>query len=216
MIARGALRPKSRFGAALGPFRLLEVTYYDKPGREIQTLSQVDLVADHPAVERSLERLEAAGAWFRFLRAVLPDGVPAESLFALAVTALERLVDAPPERLGRWQAYHRLAAGELLGVAPRIEACAACGRDLPDAGELRFSVEEGGVLCARCAAGGRSGVPLGRRAYAVLTLYAHPDWTLVSEMEGHDAVERDVQRALERFLTWHADLRPDAPTGSPR
>ena len=38
VMAKGARRPKSRFGASLGTFHRLLVTYYQKEGREVQTL----------------------------------------------------------------------------------------------------------------------------------------------------------------------------------
>src|SRR5919106_6628239 len=61
VIARGARSPRSRLGAAVNAFRRLDVTYYDKPGREIQTLSQAEVVAEHREITSSLEKLDVAG-----------------------------------------------------------------------------------------------------------------------------------------------------------
>jgi DNA repair protein RecO (recombination protein O) len=214
VIAKGARRPRSRLGAAVDPFRRLDVTYYDRPGREIQTLSQAEVLADHPDIVASLERLEAAGEWFRFLRAMLPDGAPAEPIYALAVEALERLERLPVGRLARWQAYHRAAAAARLGLAAQLDACLGCGRELPDGGPLRFSIEEGGLACASCATPGRSWSPMSGEEFAVLALYHHPDWTLLEELDGREADERRVQDLVLRFVAWHADVRP--PAGSER
>lgn len=211
VIARGARRPKSRIGASVDPFRRLDVTYYDKPGREIQTLSQVDVVADHRQIAGSLERLEAAGEWFRFLRALLPDGAPAEPLYALAVQALERLERTSTVRVRRWATYHRAAVAALLGHAPELAACLGCGRPLPDGGEIAFSLEEGGLACGACAPGMGTARPLARPDYAVLALYHHPDWSLIEALEGMDEAERRVQDLVGRFVAYHADLR--APSG---
>lgn len=41
VIAKGARKPKSRFAATLVPGQLLEVIYYNKDSREVQTLSEV-------------------------------------------------------------------------------------------------------------------------------------------------------------------------------
>jgi DNA repair protein RecO (recombination protein O) len=212
VIAKGARRPRSRLGAAVDPFRRLDVTYYDRPGREIQTLSQAEVLADYPRVTGSLERLEAAGQWFRFLRALLPDGAPAEPIFALAVEALERLERLPVERLARWQAYHRSAAAARLGLAAQLDACMGCGRELPDGGPLRLSIEEGGLACGSCAAPGRSWSDLTADEYAILALYHHPDWSLLAELDAREAVERRVQDLVLRFVAWHADVRPPAGT----
>ena len=207
VIARGARRPKSRLGAAVNAFRQLDVTYYDKPGREIQTLSQADVVADHPRITASLERLEAAGDWFRLLRALLPDGAPAEPLYALAVAALDRLDRTPAEKLRRWTTYHRAAVAEQLGHAPHLDACLGCGRPLPDGAPLAFSLEEGGLVCGGCAARIGSTRSLAGPEYALLALYHHPDWSLVEGLAGFDEDERRVQDLVDRFVSYHADVR---------
>jgi len=211
VIARGARRPKSRLGAAVNAFRRLDVTYYDKPGREIQTLSQAEVVADHRHILSSLERLEAAGQWFRFLRTLLPDGAPAEPLYALAVVALERLDRTPDGGLRRWETYHRAAVAELLGLAPQLDACLGCGRPLPDGGALAFSLEEGGLACAGCAPRMGSTRPLAGREYALLALYHHPDWSLVEALDDLAEEERRVQELVDRFVAYHADVRFPGP-----
>lgn len=208
VIAKGARRPKSRFGAALDSFHRLGVTYHARQGREIQTLTAVELLAGHPGITRSLERMEAAGAWFRFLRAVMPDGAPAASLYGLAAEALPRLEATPPARTRRWQAYHMAAAAVLMGIAPQLETCAACGRPLPDGRALAFAVEEGGVTCAGCLAGRHGSRPLTAGEYALLTLYHHPDYPLVEEMEPDAGEEYQVQDIIYDFIRCHADLKP--------
>jgi DNA repair protein RecO (recombination protein O) len=208
VIAKGARRPKSRFGAALAPFRRLGVTYYDKPGREIQTLVDVELLVDHPAVAGSLERLEAAGAWFRFLRATLPEGAPARPLYTLAARALARLEATDERDVGRWETYHRAAAARMLGLGPAIDLCAACGRELPDGNRLAFSVELGGVVCDACAVRSPGNETLAPAAYAILQLYHHPDYSLIAELEGDPEAERAVRRMIRRFVAYHADLGP--------
>ncbi len=207
VIAKGVRRPKSRFGASLDPFHRLKVVYYDKQSRDIQTLSQVELLAAHPGVVASLERMESAGAWFRFLRAVVPEHAPAEPLYELAVVALGRLEAVPPERVRRWETYHRAIAADRLGIAPRLDACAGCGRDLPDPRGMTLAIEEGGLACAACAgrvAGGHT--RLGSEMYGLLLLYHHPDWSLVAGLGEPDAAESRVQEQVHRFVDWHADL----------
>lgn len=205
VIAKGARRPKSRLGAALSPFRRLSVTYYEKPGRELQTLTQAELVEGHPAVAASLERLEAAGAWFRFLRVVVPEGMPAETLFILAAAALARLEATPLERIDRWETWHRARAAEVLGLGPALDGCAACGVELPDGGPLAFALEDGGAVCARCAPARPGSTPLPPEWYALLQLYHQPDFALLATLEDGGETEAGVRRLVRRFVAYHAD-----------
>lgn len=209
VMAKGARRPKSRFGASPGTFQRLLVTYYQKEGREVQTLSGVDLLAAHRGIAASLARLEAGGRWFRFLRALLPDGAPLASLYALTAVGLERLERARPGTERRWETWHRLAAAAELGVAPRLDACVGCGRELPDGGELAFSIAEGGLVCRACVPRpGQRRIPA--RGYAFLALYAHPDYRLLEGVAGVTREELLVQELVHDFVRWHADLRPEA------
>ena len=205
VIAKGVRGPKSRFGARLDAFRRLQVTFYDKPGREIQTLSQADMVEEHPEVVRSLERMEAAGAWFRFLRAALPERAPAEPVFDLAALALRRLGAVRVTEVGRWETWHRSAAAAWLGLAPRLESCAACDRELPDPRGMALALEEGGLVCADCAAG-RPGARFGPREYALIALYHHPEWELVAGLGPPRPEEAAVQETVGRFVAWHMDV----------
>lgn len=216
MIAKGALRPRSRVGAALGPFRRLGVTYYDKPGRDLQTLVEVELLAEHAGVAGSLERLEAAGSWFRFLRSAIPENAPAGGLYLLAAAAMARLEATPYARIRRWETYHRAAAGRLLGLMPRLDACVGCGRGLPDGGALSFSVEEGGVLCGACGAARPGSSRLGGEAYGIVQLYHHPDYALVAVLEEGMEAEARAGDVVRRFVDWHLDVRSPADAANPR
>lgn len=209
VIAKGARGPKSRLGAAPGTFQRLLVTFYHKEGREVQTLSVVDLLAAHSGIAASLPRMEAAGRWFRFLQVVLPDHAPQTALYALTVAGLERLERARPGTERRWEAWHRLAAAGELGMAPRLDACVGCGRELPDGGELGFAIGEGGLVCRTCTPRpGQRRLP--SRAYAFLALYAHPDYGLLERVTEMSREEILAQELVHDFVRWHADLRPEA------
>ncbi|HUP00126.1 MAG TPA: DNA repair protein RecO [Gemmatimonadota bacterium] len=203
VIAKGARRPRSRFGAVVEPFHRLGVMYYDRRGREIQTLAAAELLAGHPGVARSLERMEAAGVWLRYLRAVVPDGFSAEPLYDLLAAALPRLEATSPARARRWETYHRAAAAALLGVAPRLEGCAICGRWLPDGEEIGFAPGEGGVVCRGCHAA-RPGIPLSRAEYALLRLYHQPEFALLEDLEDITMDEVKIQDLIHDFTRYHS------------
>lgn len=209
VMAKGVRGPRSRLGAVPGTFQRLLVTYHAREGREVQTLSGVDLLEPHRGIATALPRVEAAGRWFRFLQAVLPDGAPLEPLYALTVEGLGRLERTPAGRERRWETFHRLAAAATLGVAPRLEACVGCGRELPDDGALAFSIAEGGMVCEGCFV--RPGLHrLTPRGFSLLILYAHSDYDLLEQLDGGDGEEHGIQRLIHDFLRWHADLRPEA------
>jgi recombinational DNA repair protein (RecF pathway) len=94
-----------------------------------------------------------------------------------------------------------------LGFAPRADACARDGRALP-AGRVRFSVIDGGYLCATCARGA-GGSTLDPEDRTVLQSLIEGNVAQVGALSAkHAAAHR---RLLRRFVERHAaegrDLR---------
>jgi DNA repair protein RecO (recombination protein O) len=163
-IAKGALRPRSRFGAALqflseGQARLLV-----KEHRELHILASFDLLRLHAGLAADLERYATASALAEVVLRFAPADPHPES-YDLLREALGLLEIAPApelEALGfrvLWQLV------STLGFAPALEACVRDGTPLPAEGGLAFSTREGGALCPACAAGhGATQLPSNARA----------------------------------------------------
>ena len=59
-VARGARRPKSRFGAALEPFSLCRLNLFEKSGDSLYRISHVDLVRSSQKLRESLGLIDSA------------------------------------------------------------------------------------------------------------------------------------------------------------
>src|SRR4029453_2282659 len=62
VLARGARRPKSRYGSALDLFASGTAEIYVKPGRELHTLASFDVTRSRGQLATDLERFTAASA----------------------------------------------------------------------------------------------------------------------------------------------------------
>jgi DNA repair protein RecO (recombination protein O) len=149
-IAKGAMRPKSRFGTSLQ--LLTEGTAHLIPSRgELATLAAFDASNLHHGLARSVPAFHAAAALAELAGRFVPP-IPQEELFVTFRSGVEMLELAPEgavEVIGLAALWRFLAA---LGFAPSLEACARDAEVVP-AGPAAFSIDEGGVLCGRCAAG---------------------------------------------------------------
>ncbi len=151
-IAKGAQRPKSRFGAQLQLLSGGTAFLYLKPHRDLHTLSAFDVTAQRPRLARDVRRYAAAQALAELvLRCAPADAHP--ELYDLVDEALDRLVDAEGPALETTALAVLWQAIAALGFAPAVEACARCGSAI--AGDAAFSLPEGGLLCARCSAASR-------------------------------------------------------------
>lgn len=149
-IAKGALRPKSRFGTALQ--LLAEGTAHLIPGRgELATLAAFDPHDMHTAIAGSLGRFHAAAALAELAARFVPPVAQVE-VFAALRDGIRMLEHAPPEleEMVALAALWRLV--DSLGLSPALDSCARDAAPVPP-GQAAFSLGDGGVLCPRCDRG---------------------------------------------------------------
>ncbi len=163
VIAKGARVPASPFGASLELFSHGSFVLYYRPGRELQFLRSGALEHEFRGLVRDHDRYRLASALVEFLDSVLTGEEPAGELFDFARRALEVLASASRPALPELFRGLQLRVVSILGYAPRLDRCAACGRDVPPAApalatndapaateKWLFLPAEGGIACADC------------------------------------------------------------------
>ncbi|UCF18424.1 MAG: DNA repair protein RecO [Gemmatimonadota bacterium] len=207
VIAKGARRPKSRFGGLLEPFTDGEATFYAKEGRELHTLSGFELHRERQALGRELVRYAGAGLLSEIVLRFAPAAADDELFFQLR-RGLDHLVEenGDLEIVILQQAWQLI---ERLGFAPSIDRCTLCGAGIVGDEDCFFDLGGGGAICARCRTrtSGLSLRPLKPRARAELIglLSPRPPLPAARRLETAPA-QRDL---LRDFIAYHlADHRP--------
>ncbi len=200
VLARGARRPKSRFGSALDLFAQGEAQLSIRPTRELQTLTAFDVTRTRPGLASDLERFTAAAAIAELvLRCARDDYQPA--LYHALESTVDEIADGSrsPRDAALAGAWRLIAE---LGFAPAVDSCSGCHAPLPAGAAAGFSHPAGGVLCDACA--GRHGHGRTLPPSAVATLRA---W--LAGVTGLDRLDdgesRAHQRLLREFLVEHLD-----------
>jgi len=195
-VAKGVRKTKSRFGGRLEPFSHVDLVLYE--GRNLDTITQASLVEPFRLIRADLDRVVAAGTMVEVADAVAQEGEPALRLFLLLHRGLKALdVVAPhPDTVTSFM----LKAAGVVGVAPALESCAACGRDQD---LFRFSFAEGGVLCESCRTSGSYALKAGLVDYMAEMTAAD-----LAELPPFDpAMSRDAMGVARRFLEYHLERR---------
>jgi DNA repair protein RecO (recombination protein O) len=202
-VARGARRPKNKFGAALDLFASGSAQISMHESRDLHALHAFDATHSRPELAQSLDKFGAASAVAEFC---IRFGQESETghLYDAAVAALDAIGDADaadvPAVAVAW-AWRLIAE---LGFAPALEQCASCHADLPVDEDVTFNHRAGGALCATCARQARGGRRLPAEARA----------TLIAWLGGGNAPAdalsiRSHLRLLREFLEEHlGDGRP--------
>lgn len=204
VIARGARRPKSPFGAAIDLFTSGVAHVRAHPSRDLHTLAGFDTTRTRTELAGSLQRFTAAST---IAELCLRFGREDESgrVHDGATTVLDAIGAAAPADVaaialaGAWRVVAE------LGFTPSLDLCATCHADLPADAPVTFDHRAGGALCANCALRGRRGRQLPADARATLRR-----WLAGAESALEDpSACRAHQRLLREFLEEHlGDGRP--------
>src|SRR5262249_14350401 len=91
-VAHGARKMKSRFGSSLEPFTQVALTYYQKEGRELISISTCDILRSHfHQGARDVQTATAFSYMSELLIEFLPEHDPNEKFYRLVAAALEAI-----------------------------------------------------------------------------------------------------------------------------
>jgi DNA repair protein RecO (recombination protein O) len=203
-IAKGARKPRSRFGGRLEPFFRLDMLLHEGRG-ELLTVTGVSTVDGYPRLRSSGAALSAAARACDAVLRLLDSAEPNPPAYNLLCRYLALLDDPEYSGTGLEAALSfRLKLALAAGFAPELASCARCGEGDHLVG---FSGAAGGVVCAACEAGS---FPLSEEAHGFMVA------ALAAPLAGAPAASggalRQVERAVGATLEHHAhvQLRPAA------
>jgi DNA repair protein RecO (recombination protein O) len=194
VIARGARRPKSRYGGILEPFTDGVATFYLKDNRDLHALRDFDLERPRQPLGRDLVRFGTASL---LAEIVLRTGSEQASpeVFGAVRAALGDLERVPARQLEAVALAHAWTLITALGFGPALDQCVHCGAALPDE-DLFFDYGAGGSLCGQCGGGAGAGRVLPLRARQDLAALAGGQVIELERTEAH-------WQLLARFLAYH-------------
>jgi len=199
-IAKGARKPRSRFGGRLEPFFRLDMLLHEGRG-ELLTVTGVSTVDGYPRLRASGAALGAAArgcdAVLRLLDSAEPNP-PAYNLLCRYLALLDDQAVPAAASLETALAF-RLKLALAAGFSPELAACARCG----EADHLvGFSGAAGGVVCAACEAGA---FPLSEEAHGfMVAAVAEP---LAEAPPASEGALRQAERAIGETLEHHAHVQ---------
>ncbi len=158
-VAKGCRKLKSRFGAALEPFTLARITYYQKENQELVSLNQVEIVKSHFDLSSNAETLAGLAYMGDLVIEFSPPYEPNERLFRMVKACLDAISESQPD-LQTILRYFEIWLLKLEGYLPDIRHCGECHRVFNEK-EPTFMGVDTVFRCRACSQG--AGAVLSRR-----------------------------------------------------
>jgi DNA repair protein RecO (recombination protein O) len=195
VIAKGARRPRSRYGGVLEPFTDGIATFHLRQNRDLHTLSEYELVRPRQSLGRDLMRFGGASLLAEIvLRTASEDAAP--EIFSRVRAALDRLQAVAAGAVEATALAETWGLVAALGFGPSLDVCVGCGGELPQKGDFFLDYSAGGLFCALCPGGGGGGRTLPERARSDLRALSGGRVVDLRQTAAH-------WQLLSRFLAFH-------------
>jgi DNA repair protein RecO (recombination protein O) len=193
-VAKGVRKTRSKFGARLDPFTHVDLLLYK--GRDLDIVTQADIITSFRELRGDYMRFAAGEMILEGADRVIEDREPSTRMFMLLLTSLRRLIEAGSDA-GTIADSYLLRMTSLAGFRPALTACAECGK--PDV--VRFSIQQGGMVCESCRTGGTIRVGEGTVPYLTALLDGEPgEPDVAARAEGSNLVRAYLEYHLNRPL----------------
>ncbi|HVP57862.1 MAG TPA: DNA repair protein RecO [bacterium] len=205
-IAKGSLKPKSKFGSSLELFTHSSIMFYRKENRELHTLSHSDIVNSFDNIKKDFVKLAYASVAGEVVERLVPQEEPNKPLFALLVSVLGEFAAAERPELEIVLSSYQLKMLHLIGYGPELAKCVRCSRAVDD--RVWFGLLSGGILCPMCKDKDLHAVAMSEGALAVMRLCESEPLDKLRRAYPADGVTREVADILNSFVRVQLGERP--------
>lgn len=194
-VANGVRKMSSRFGARLEPLSHVDILI--STGKNLDTVSQVDLVTNAKNLYSDLDRLTMGLAMLEAVDQLGMENEPTEHLYKMLVGALQWLAENESS-LVLAAFYLKLLVAE--GVGAHVNSCVGCGA--PGDQLVAFDVFRGGAQCREC----RSGATVSVEAIGIVQNIVGGQLNLALSLKP-SAATREVAALATKCMEHHLERR---------
>jgi DNA repair protein RecO (recombination protein O) len=148
-VAKGCRKLKNRFGAALEPFTLVNLTYYEKEHQELVSFRQVEILKSRFNLSSNASILTG----FSYMGDLLIDFSPPhqanDNLFRMALACFEAASETPDD-LEAVLRYFEVWLLKLEGFLPDLRSCASCQKTF-EVDEVVYLGADLSLQCGQCS-----------------------------------------------------------------
>lgn len=148
-VAKGCRKLKNRFGAALEPFTLINLTYYEKEHQELVSFRQVEILKSRFNLSSNASVLTGFSYMGNLLVDFSPPHQANDNLYRMALACFE-VVSENPEDLESVLRYFEVWLLKLEGFMPDLRACASCHKAFTGDTAVYLGTDLS-VRCSQCS-----------------------------------------------------------------
>jgi len=148
-IIKGARSPKSKIGKTVDLMNYVELVFYEKETREIQVVTQADLISHYPRIKSDLDKLKYASAILELVLRLTLENDPHKRLFNGIERILFRIDNETTEPILLFAMFFKFFLEEI-GYGLVSEKCGECHKKLVNSKVISYN-HDLGMMCEECS-----------------------------------------------------------------
>ncbi|CUT04766.1 DNA replication and repair protein RecO [Candidatus Kryptobacter tengchongensis] len=206
VIAKGAMLTTSKFGASLEPMSYILAVLYKKETRELQFLSQADVIKPFLNLYSDYNKMTLGLSICELVYKLIKFEEGNQNIFKLLVDTLDKLNEVRKNEINLlW--FFIIHLLEESGFKINFNSCVLCGEKFTEknlAQKIFFVVDKGGFLCSKC------GFDKGENSYSIAT-FKSLAWLERAKIESvtnlkiQSNINSEMQNLLSDYIKAHFD-----------
>ena len=215
-IAKGYRKPKSQFGNSLDLFTIAEIVIYNKPNRELQIISQAEIIQKFDFNANMAHFAYASGMIELFDKLVLTQDTTSKEantpLFSLLKNFISITEKSKENQLKILFLAYEMRLATLLGYMPNFDSCIICGSSI-DNSIFYFDTMEGGLVHKKCKSHRQTEnlISIDKGIIKVFEKLINGNLELIQKLKLTTDNEKKIENAIDRFfknnITGYAPLK---------
>ncbi len=195
-IVKGARSPKSKIGKIIDPLNHVEVVFYKKENRDVQLLSQANLVSNFTNIKEDLDKLKYATAVVELINSIFQEEYKNELIYKGTVKILE-LIDSGEDQPILYFTKYFLFFLKEIGYEIQTSNCSRCSKDIEEF-DLSFNFETG-IICEECSHETINSVKLSTELFKIILCLSQRNKSITYTNKDLNS----ILFLLEKYLTYH-------------
>ncbi|MGD8780308.1 MAG: DNA repair protein RecO [Ignavibacteria bacterium] len=195
-IVKGARSPKSKIGKLIDPLNHVEVVFYNKENRDVQLITQANLISNFTNTKENLEKIKFATAVIELINSIFHEEYKNELIYRGTVKILELINSGEDEPIFYFSKYFLFFLKEI-GYEIQTSNCSRCSSKI-EAVNLSFNFETG-IICKECSNETLNSTKLSTELFKIILCLSHRNKSITYTNKDLNS----ILFLLEKYLTYH-------------
>lgn len=204
IVVKGAKSAKNKFGASLEPMTLSRIVFYNHPGRDLQMISQSDLIASHANLRKDLSLM----SWGLYIMELVDELTIERDINKPIFFLLKNLLEMI-SKISNWKIlikYFELKFFLLCGYALQLKNCVICSKKFESESSAYYlDINKGGVVCDKCKNKSENILKISIETWKILNMLADISIDKVGRLivsnKAHDELENMINFFRMKYIS---------------